>query len=118
MRHCAWAAVTAATVVATRAGLGIEVCVGGGGGHGGQGNRRTWILGVQRKRARERGGGWARGGDQCAKRLRGVCLTLPRPRWPWGSGVRQWCGGNTLSGVTRPHGMSRRWVVTSHVTPP
>ena len=28
------------------------------------------------------------------------------------------CGGNPLSGVTRPPGMSRGRVVTSHVTPP
>jgi len=35
------------------------------------------------------GGGWARGGDLCAKRLRDASLTLSEPRWPWGSGVHQ-----------------------------
>jgi len=29
-----------------------------------------------------------------------------------------WCGGNPLSGVTRPPGMSRGRVVSSHATPP
>jgi len=35
-----------------------------------------------------------------------------------GAQYRRHCGGNPLSGVTRPPGMSRGRVVNSHATPP
>lgn len=82
---------------------------GGGGGDGGRnvgGGRPGGRLGARRVRRRaERSGaaagrpldpecvgggcGWARGGDQSARRLGGVCLTLSATRWPWGCGARQ-----------------------------